>query len=448
MSAGSIDRLYWLSFANLLHNEAGEVDDNEALFLSTNAQRGPPVDPYDETFTNYALHNIGNQLLGANDLFFTPDPTESYHSALIEFLSWVELDGNTSAGYRQRLMQTKQRFDSARSALMKEFNKANATFKSEEEAGIIAEENFVQWVTYNYPSYAVALNDAQSSAAAYIATIMQGGPGNQKCASQLQKLCSATNDNSSIPGFNMAVCPSDPPTITGTQLPAPKNKHFVPACSIPTQYREIFSSWQKTAENSVEKNSLYTLSLDTGRDTEETDFGHVSLDGDLDFSYENIFSFGTDASSNVNDETLSTELTESDVSIDMYWEASMVAKIDLGRWDISDPHGEYPNLKDDAPETARILVRPSKALIVSKLGFDIEFSGDAKDEFEEKFSSVQEDDGFVRVFGIPVNVGSQFSTTVTHTGTWDSDSGIFSVEPTTDGYATVLAIIGEKLQAS
>ena len=56
----------------------------------------------------------------------------------------------------------------------------------------------------------------------------------------------------------------------------------------------------------------------------------------------------------------------------------------------------------------------------------------------------------MKVFGLPISIGADVSTTnksADHKGTWDSASGTFTVEPIPQaGFATILAIVGEKVQ--
>ena len=99
----------------------------------------------------------------------------------------------------------------------------------------------------------------------------------------------------------------------------------------------------------------------------------------------------------------------------------------------------------------KILVRPSKLLLVSKLGYSINFRGSIAATFDNKVSEVTSRGGFVSVFGTPVAMGIDGSTNndTTHVGKWDSANGTFEVTPTANGgFATVVAVVGEKLQTS
>lgn len=80
----------------------------------------------------------------------------------------------------------------------------------------------------------------------------------------------------------------------------------------------------------------------------------------------------------------------------------------------------------------------------------MQFFDNIKTEFDKKVTDTKSGGGYIRIFGIPIGVGAQVATqttNTTHVGTWNSEQGIFSVKPTPDaGYATVLAVVGEKVQ--
>lgn len=117
---------------------------------------------------------------------------------------------------------------------------------------------------------------------------------------------------------------------------------------------------------------------------------------------------------------------------------------------ISNPRGNYPNLKADAPKTAKILVRTSQLVLVNKLGFTVTFSGDIKDEFDRQYNKTVGAGRSIRLFGIPINVGAQGSDTKkdgTHKSAWDASSGTFTVAPDSQiSTANVIAVVGEKVQ--
>ncbi|KAJ8117457.1 hypothetical protein OPT61_g1351 [Boeremia exigua] len=401
MSHENVDRLYWLAYAKIVQNQVGKLGEQNAIFLSTKNQRGPPVEPYNSAFTDYGIYHFANQLLNSDNMFYAPSSTNTYTGALMAYLSWVDVGGNPTNAQMLDVMQKKKTFDAHQTAVMKALKQANADYQDSLNMGMVP-------------------------------------PG--------QKFSHLT----------MQVTASPPPPIAdaynayvdGTVLPAPTDLYTVAQFGSP-DYRNIVSGWQRTATNAPMRTQSFVLDLKEAQNAHDADFGHVKLDGDLGFSYGSIFSFGATGSSDVVEDSLSVKMTETNVKITMYWDDTAKATLTPGEWNISDPRGNYPNLKLGAPQSAKMLVLPNQLVLVSKLGYDVHFDGSIKDEFDKKVSNVKKVNGYVRIFGIPVSVGAQgsFETTTTHTGSWDGTTGTFSVKPTADaGYATVLAVVGEKVR--
>jgi hypothetical protein len=88
-------------------------------------------------------------------------------------------------------------------------------------------------------------------------------------------------------------------------------------------------------------------------------------------------------------------------------------------------------------------------VIVSKLGFEVQFDGEAKDEFDKKVNDTTSGGGSFRLFGIPIGINASASTTTgstTHSASWDKQSGKLNITATEDGgFASIIAVIGEKL---
>lgn len=86
-------------------------------------------------------------------------------------------------------------------------------------------------------------------------------------------------------------------------------------------------------------------------------------------------------------------------------------------------------------------------IIANKIGYKVTFNSSIKDTFDRKVSSATSGGGYVRIFGIPIGFnagGSNENSHTTHTGSWDSSSGVFTVEAKGEyGFANVVAMVGE-----
>ena len=119
--------------------------------------------------------------------------------------------------------------------------------------------------------------------------------------------------------------------------------------------------------------------------------------------------------------------------------------------DIGNPKARYNKLKEGAPPSVQTLVRPSELVLASRLGYKVKFGSALASSFDQKVSDSKSGSvsASVKVFGIPIKIGGNINTSTTdttHVGKWDSTNGELTVEATTDGgFATVIAIIGEKI---
>jgi hypothetical protein len=120
------------------------------------------------------------------------------------------------------------------------------------------------------------------------------------------------------------------------------------------------------------------------------------------------------------------------------------------RRNVSNPRRDYPNLKPGAPQSVKCLVKPTQLVLINNLGYSIKISNSVKTEFDKKITDTKNAGGQVKIFGLPISIGGDVSTTnksASHKGTWDSASGTFTVEPIPQaGFATIIAIVGEKVQ--
>jgi hypothetical protein len=104
-------------------------------------------------------------------------------------------------------------------------------------------------------------------------------------------------------------------------------------------------------------------------------------------------------------------------------------------------------LKKGAPPSARKLVRPSQLVLVSRLGFTVNFGASLSKTFDKHVKDQTSANASLSIFGIPLGIGASFSKstdTTTHYGEWDNASGTLTVKPTDDGgYATIVGLVGD-----
>ena len=80
MAPDKADKIFWLAYAAAIKQNVGaEVGKTNAFYLASKAQRGPPGgDNISEAYTNEGLHQIGNNLLPADNIFYNPSTSNSY----------------------------------------------------------------------------------------------------------------------------------------------------------------------------------------------------------------------------------------------------------------------------------------------------------------------------------------------------------------------------------
>lgn len=139
--------------------------------------------------------------------------------------------------------------------------------------------------------------------------------------------------------LNMPVSPSSPPSvgdlyqasITKTPIPPPTDIYWAPLYSC-QDYSTVVKKWDALATQPAKGANPHKLDLSTGSSVKETAFGQTSLSGDLGFSYGGIISFEANASSDEKEETLSTHMTDANVSITMTWDSLEKVTVSPGNW--------------------------------------------------------------------------------------------------------------------
>ncbi|KAL2879350.1 hypothetical protein SGCOL_005478 [Colletotrichum sp. CLE4] len=184
--------------------------------------------------------------------------------------------------------------------------------------------------------------------------------------------------------------------------------------------------------------------MSDGKNTSETQLGQETLRVSLSFSYAPWVSFGTSGSSGYEEKLDQNSSDENYIQITVTYDEIRTVAVNPGSC--------YPQLKPNAPDTVKVLVTPTQLVIVKNLGYRINFSNTIKSTFEKKVFDTTEAEGYVRVFGIPIQVDADFNKiddNTSHTATWDSTSGEFIVAPTDEGdFFSIIAIRGGKIKTT
>ena len=118
---------------------------------------------------------------------------------------------------------------------------------------------------------------------------------------------------------------------------------------------------------------------------------------------------------------------------------------------IGDPKNTY-KLKAGAPSTVKTLVRPSRLVLGCGVGWEITVSEAARSAIETTMQSTQSAGGYLNILGFRCSIGgggTQSTQETTHFASWDVSSKTIKITPSIDaGFATVLAVIGEKIQTA
>jgi hypothetical protein len=90
-------------------------------------------------------------------------------------------------------------------------------------------------------------------------------------------------------------------------------------------------------------------------------------------------------------------------------------------------------------------VRPTDALFAQGVSMEIKFSNEAKTAFDKDYKQSISGGGGIQIFGLQIGAsGSSSEETQSHGHTWDSSSGVLSIQAEDSMMSSnVLAIMGE-----
>jgi len=455
------DELFWLGYCKSIKEQLGtKFGDSSAIFYCTRTQRGPPAgDSIDPAYTNTGLYNIGDNLLAADNLFYVPSAQNSYINFLLTYLGYVDLGGNPGDAQLLQVKLTAEDLSAAQIKQSAELKLAIANYAEMKSAGIVGTQEFSQWYPTNALAFLAAKNQFDAAAAAnQIALQVAYGAQAGKFTRDRNAILNATTSIEYVPGRNMpctALTAANAREILnasnkGTPIPPPGAIFYEPAYLCP-EYGSTVKTWQNLANSTTDPKS-FIININSGKDVKDTDFGQTKISGDVSFTYAPWLSFSANGSSDHTDDSLKTEHEAEEIEITVFYDDMRAVTINPGSWNIGDPRGSYPNLRPGAPDSVKVLVRPAQMVLVSKLGYKVKLGVKLAEEFDKKVTDVKAGGGHVTIFGIPISIGgnvNKSTETTTHVGKWDKATQEFTVKATTDGgFASVIAIIGEKIKTN
>lgn len=453
------DKFFWLAYSKAIQQAIGPLPGKDsAIFIATKTQKGPLASPLiPAEYTNYGIYKIGDNLLSANNLFYVPSSQNSYIKSLRTYLSYVDLGGNNSEDVLTRVVLASQDLQSALVKAEREEDAADAQFTKKAERGLTGNQTFAQWAPTGAAGYANALKEVAAAAAAHKTAIADlKGPLADQYNLDSDRITQALTSLVEVPGIAIGATSATPASARevlnlsneGKPIPPPKGTRYVPEYSSP-DYVNTVRNWINTPSHGKPGKNSTQIKISQGESVSETDFGQVSVNGNLGFSYFPWVSFGTSASSEQEELLSNSELTDNDVEVSLTYDEIRAVNIFPGEWNIGNPKATYPKLRPDAPPSAKVLVAPTQFILVKNLGYRVKFHNAIKSTFDKKVKDSKKAGSFVRIFGIPIQVGGDYKKSTeqtSHVASWDEASGEFVVASTDDGaFATVVAVVGDKI---
>jgi hypothetical protein len=82
-SSDKNNELFWLEYGQAFADKIGKFGDSTALFLATEAQKGPIAsENIPDEYTNAGILAVGDSLLATDNPFYVPSALHSYREAL------------------------------------------------------------------------------------------------------------------------------------------------------------------------------------------------------------------------------------------------------------------------------------------------------------------------------------------------------------------------------
>ncbi|KAI1828052.1 hypothetical protein F4861DRAFT_241146 [Xylaria intraflava] len=455
--------LFWKAYAAAIMERAGKINigDTNAFYLATSAQRGPPGgDGISQKYTNEGIFQLGDNLLPADQLFYSPSSENSYIQSLQDYLRWVDIGGDPTPENVARVNAASEDLDAAHKKFKTELTKALSDFKDEQAAGMTSKLTFAQWAISNAGAYEAAKTAYDTATAAYTEAYSRAyGPLGQQKLQDQNKLNQAevTDSASALPGFTMECAIGTPPSPREIQDHQGDDSISNPA-SVPRPAYEalnyvsvIQQALMRREDDPPRANLEFTFR--NGQDVRVEEFNHSFISGGVTVDYEPWISFGVSASQDNVWHGISTNVDFEQITFKLTFDDMAFVGINpSASWDLGDVRARYKGLLPGAPKSVHTLVKPSQLLLATHLGYTIKLGAAMANEFDSHYQQVTQAQGSIRILGIlagPTANFSQKNYQNTHMLDWNASSQEITVKPTTNtGFATIVGIVGEKLNVS
>ncbi|KAK0616715.1 hypothetical protein B0T14DRAFT_435058 [Immersiella caudata] len=463
MSANETSQAFWLAYGDFVRDKASikivEGGDT-AFFLASQAQKGPPAGSLvPEPYGNLGIFNIGNNLLSTADVFYNPSSQNGYVDALETFLANVDLGGSPGEALDTAIVNALKDKEAADKWFAREKSNAKATYASDFKDGFTTIPNLYDWILDgNAPGYITAEKNATSIASRLEALQAKvDGPLAPKVSQDKANIRKAQEQSALKPGFNMEAAAGDLPSsaeLKRLQQAGDKSAkpavYYVPQYTGLDEYKKFVSAAEQKATSSTWKPAQsYDLKIDKGKKAEDYKFGQVSGGGSVAVSCGPWFAFSASANHSETETDSSSQVDTEDVSVKILFDDMRLIAISPGQWNFNT---KAYRLREDAPKESKTLARVSQLVVVTGLGYEISLGATSAAKVDSLYKQTTQAGGGLRIFGIPIGLGgsgSKTTETSSHSSSWDSATKTLTIKPTIEsGYATVVGVVGEKIQTA
>ncbi|KAM7210391.1 hypothetical protein V8F06_014222 [Rhypophila decipiens] len=455
MSGDKINQLFWLYYGQAIKDTAGaNFGSTGAFFLASEAQKGPLAgSAVPDEYTNTGLHDIADNLLADDNLFYNTSALHGYAEALQNYLNWVDLGSHASKALDTAYLNALLDQSAAENAYLTQRKKAVDQYKLDSTSGFVPDgQNLLQWIAAGNAPALVTASKARDAAAATV-TNLQGqinGPLAAQVTSDRTKLAQGLNKDTDLNGFNMHCALGNilsPQELirklnNGEKVPPPTFQRL-PLYQAPA-YKDAVQDMERKIGTDYKPNNSVSFTIDTNKSTSDFNFGQTTAGASVGVSY-GWFSFNAGGSSSESKSVITSASESENVSVKITYDKFQVVPITLGDWNID--VSKY-KLRSDAPKELKNLARVTSLVLASGLGYEITVGATAAGQIDTHYQKTVSAGGSVSIFGIPIGLGGSGSSTeesASHSATWDSASKTFKVVPSDQaGYASVVGLMGEK----
>ncbi|KAF3931214.1 hypothetical protein ABW19_dt0208323 [Dactylella cylindrospora] len=441
---------YFFSIRNFIFPEQSQ---SEVFFAAPQNTVGilagqfvpPPV-------TNYGIYKWGDGLLSPTQPIYLGSGSGSYTLSLQQYLSWVDLQGDTSGGAYNAYLAAIEKAKAQQTIYLSTLKDATDIYKANPQAY----PSLDQWATDNYPQL---LEDREAWKAAVGSELQLReqvyGAQADTLNGFVQTLINALS-SASEPSLNMQV------TLANVELDAaqsllaaqgqqvtfpPFTPNYAPAYGIEGPFQDQILQWSQDFTSGKLTPTEIDIEVSKYANSSWEDAGMRSIQGE---GYAGIF-FGIGGSYSRKDEWDKTfnSMTADDFQCKVQIYGNKIFPLQTGPWDIPNVVGLFPKLRAGAPEDMMDLIKPAAAVMAYAVGMEIKFSDQYAQAFSSHWKTVQSFEGGLCIFGFDIGLGGSWNETdetTTHSAEYDEQSGTLTIKPANDGRSVLLGMLGQTLR--